>query len=342
MRTFQYLPFWESAGYQVEISPFFNETYLSQVYSNTRPGIRNVLGCYWQRLTWIFKSPQYDIIWVEKEFFPFVPAWFEKFLSSLGKKIVVDYDDAVFHNYDLSRNFLVRTFLSRKIDHVMKSASLLVAGNSYIQSRAIQAGNLSVLVLPTVVDIKRYTQKQHGSGSVVRIGWIGSPSTLKYLSYIAPTLKELYQKHPFEFILINGQSTRYQQILDLPDSAVQLIPWTEEGEVEAIHQMDIGIMPLPDDLWEKGKCAYKLIQYMACGLPVVASPVGMNPEVVNHGQNGFLAGTEQEWVDYLSQLLKDSELRKQMGANGRKLIEEQFNLEKNFEKMEKAIRQLMD
>ena len=364
LRTYQFLPLWRQAGHMVKVSSFFNEGYLTQVYTHRRPEVGKVLRCYLRRFFILFSVFRYDYIWVEKELFPFVPAWAEQLLRALGVRLVMDYDDAVFHNYDQSKNFWVRKFLADKIDRVMKSAFLVFAGNPYLAQRAERSGARRVVILPTVIDPKKYrlvpaAVKPRGIPAEVypsrvsvqgdspaperlpAIGWIGSPSTLRYLGLVSRALTRLYQKTPFRFILINGGSVRYQEYLKLPEEAVTRLVWSEPEEVSQIHQMDIGIMPLPSDPWERGKCAYKLIQYMACGLPVVASPVGMNTEVVSHGRNGFLAETEDEWVEYLGKLLADSEVRREMGGKGRTLIEDKFTLEKNFEKMQRTLRELV-
>jgi glycosyltransferase involved in cell wall biosynthesis len=243
---------------------------------------------------------------------------------------------------------------------VMKAANVVFAGSRYLAQRAKRAGALQVIILPTVIDPKKYTLSRYpittsavhssdnsvqdgrqASESLPSIGWIGSPSTLKYLRLVTGALSSLYHKRPFRFVLINGGSVQYRQYLDLPEEAITHYVWSEQDEVSQIHQIDIGIMPLPDDPWERGKCAYKLIQYMACGLPVVASPVGMNTEVVSPGDNGYLASNEQEWVEYLGRLLADEEARESMGRKGRGLVEKQFTLERSFERMQDVVRQLI-
>ncbi|RPA68471.1 glycosyltransferase [Cyclobacteriaceae bacterium YHN15] len=197
----------------------------------------------------------------------------------------------------------------------------------------------------------------------VVVGWIGSPSTLKYLRSQKSILEKLGQEIPFTLLVVNGsedkgkrEKVKGQESVKLGVESDELgvkskkklgmqlkhIVWTEEGEVEAIREMDIGIMPLPDDQWERGKCAYKLIQYMACGLPVVASPVGMNKEVVSHGENGFLAGTEEEWIDALKTLILDAELRKRMGEKGLELVKERFTVERNFEVMRREVERMLN
>ncbi|MDO6439168.1 glycosyltransferase family 4 protein [Cyclobacterium sp. 1_MG-2023] len=324
LRTFQFLPLWEKMGYSVSVHSFFTEQYLNNIYSHQSPGYWHVMKCYFRRFFLLFTVHKYDLIIIEKEIFPYLPAIAEWMLAH-SKGYWVDYDDAVFHNYDLSNNRMVRLLMPKKIDQVMKLASKVVVGNEYLKNRAIMAGALNVAVFPTVVNTNRYKEKIcHTTSKSVTIGWIGSPSTLKYLEPMVPVLNWLHQHHPIKFLLVNGKSKIKFE------GKLESIPWTEEGEVDAILKMDIGIMPLPDSPWENGKCAYKLIQYMGCGLPVVASPIGMNNEVVNHGENGFLACTSEEWISALEKLILDPQLRKEFGKKGRDKILREYTLQGNF------------
>ncbi|WP_375586222.1 glycosyltransferase family 4 protein [Cyclobacterium xiamenense] len=326
LRTYQFLPLWASEGVEHTVSPFFNERYLEVIYAGQRPSYWQVLGCYWRRLKILLTAGNYDLVCLEKELFPYFPAFPEWLLSRL-KGYWVDYDDAVFHNYDLGKYALVSRLIPKKIDRVMRWADTVTAGNAYLMQRAERAGAKRVVRLPTVIDPYRYRKKIHQQQDTLTIGWIGSPSTQKYLNALLPVWEHLRREFDLVFLLVNEKTK------PLFPGNVQTIPWTESGEVAALLSMDIGIMPLPDDPWERGKCAYKLIQYMACGLPVVASPVGMNAEVVTNGVNGFLAQTEKEWVDALSRLLKDCSLRKAMGEKGFQRVAEKYTLQHNFVKM---------
>ncbi|WP_439481072.1 glycosyltransferase family 4 protein [Cyclobacterium plantarum] len=326
LRTYQFLPLWKEKGVAVTVSSFFTEAYLENIYSNKRPAYLHVLSCYWRRFKLLLTAGKYDLVCVEKELFPYFPAFPEWLLARL-KGYWVDYDDAVFHNYDQGKYPFVSRFFPHKIDRVMQWASVVTAGNNYLMERAGLAGADSVIQLPTVIDPNRYKKKVHEKKNAVTIGWIGSPSTLKYLDAVIPALESLHKKHKIVVLLVNGNN--HLQF----SGNLKTIRWTEDGEVNALLQMDIGIMPLPDNAWERGKCAYKLIQYMACGLPVVASPVGMNREVVQHGVNGFLADTEEEWVEFLGQLISDWKMREDFGTKGYELVMEKYTLAGNFQKM---------
>ncbi|SFO47678.1 Glycosyltransferase involved in cell wall bisynthesis [Algoriphagus ornithinivorans] len=333
LRTYQYLALWDQEGLDYQVSSFFNEPYLKRFYLGKRHHPFNLLFCYFRRFWILLGAWRYDLIYIEKELFPFLPSYAEWVLEKLGKGYVVDYDDAVFHNYDSHSNPLIRSWMGDKISWVMRHSHLVFAGNSYLKSYAEEAGAERVIILPTVIRVEKYPIKTTHNLRKVSIGWIGSPTTLKYLLALEPVFRRLGNKHDLELLVINAANTI------LPDLGIptRLIPWEEHKEGNQISDFDIGIMPLPDDDWERGKCAYKLIQYMACALPVVAAPVGMNQDVVQHGINGYLAGTEQEWVDYLEKLILDPQLRQDLGKNGRALVEEKYIVEKNFQIIKKAI-----
>jgi glycosyltransferase involved in cell wall biosynthesis len=334
LRTYQFLPLWEKEGYQVRVSSFFNEKYLNGFYRKGKQHPLIVLGCYFRRLWVLLGAWRYDVIWIEKELFPFLPSYMEWILEKSGKGYVVDYDDAVFHNYDSHPNALVRNWMGNKIAWVMRHSRLVCVGNAYLKEYAINSGAKRVEILPTVVDLNKYPQKTKFADPIVKIGWVGSPTTMKYLLTLEEVFRKLGETYKLELVVINAAGTK------IPDLGIptRLIPWSEEAEGDLISDFDIGIMPLPDDNWERGKCAYKLIQYMACALPVVASAVGMNKDVVKDGWNGFLARNPQEWQDGLEKLIQDLELRICLGMHGRKLVEDEFSLESNFKTLHRLLK----
>jgi glycosyltransferase involved in cell wall biosynthesis len=333
LRTYQYLPFWHSQFDRVKVSPLLNEQYLSELYSGKAISWLNVFGCFLKRAYELLFSYRYDLIWIEKELFPYLPAFAEWILSK-SKGFVVDYDDAIFHNYDHSHNSLVRQFLSKKIANVMRLADMVWVGSPYLKDYAKHANAKRIVYLPTCIVPNRYRLKLHSNPPSICIGWIGSPTTQKYLVQILPVLESLHRKYAVKLLVVNGSEM-------LPFSGdVETISWTEQGEVDAILRMDIGIMPLPDSAWERGKCAYKLIQYMACGIPVVASPVGVNATVVAHGVNGYLAKTHQEWENYLGDLIIHLDKRISMGNQGHHQVMASYTMEKNIARIQQGLEAL--
>lgn len=322
LRTMQYLPHLEHVGFDVEQAPFFDDAYLTALYSGRR-GRTRVLRYFARRIAALRRRPTPDLIWLEYEALPWVPWLIEGALLPLGVPVVVDYDDAVFHRYQLHRFAPVRWLLGRKIDRVMASAAMVTVGNAYLAQHARDAGAAHVEIVPTVVNLRAYDAVSHPpAGQRPRVGWIGTPQTWDALARPShAVLLPVLERHDAVFRAVGAA-------LDPREGdRLEIVPWSEATEVAQIRTMDIGIMPLPDTPWTRGKCGYKLIQYMACGLPVVASPVGVNAEIVEHGVNGFLAQTDDEWRTAVSTLISDPDLRQRMGAAGRRKVEARYSLE---------------
>jgi len=198
---------------------------------------------------------------------------------------------------------------------------MVTVGNDYLAERARRAGATRVEQLPTTVDLDRYQTAPESENTSYTIGWIGSPTTVGYLNLVQPALAEVSRNDGAQLVVVGGH--RELALSGVPTVA---LPWSEESEVSDIQRFDVGIMPLRDSPWERGKCGYKLIQYMACGRPVVASPVGVNAQIVDHGVNGFLASTTDEWISALDRL-RDAPLRQRMGRAGRTKVERAYALQ---------------
>lgn len=319
MRTFQFLPAMADAGWDVVVSPFFADGQLTEKYRHGGYGATDLLQVFSRRIKMMIRRKQFDLVWIEKEALPWLPSSIESWLLR-GVPYVLDFDDALFHNYDRHRSSLVRSILGRRLDRLMKSASLIVAGNSYLAARAVESGARWVEIMPTVVDLDRYAVASGKEVDPLRVVWIGSPSTTRYLRLLERPLASLSRKVPFRFRVIGGGE------FAIPGVDIESMPWSERAESNAIAECHVGVMPLYDTPWEKGKCAYKLIQYMASGLPGVASPVGANCDVIIEGTNGFFADTEATWVQRLELLLTDATLRDRMGGAGRSLVEAKYCL----------------
>lgn len=318
LRFYQYLPYLRAKDIKYTLSPLFGTGYIDNLYSNENRNKGQVLWSYLKRIKVLIRSFKYDIVWVEKELLPFFPAIFEKLLHKLNVKLVVDYDDAVFHNYDRGKG-IVKKLLSKKIDRVMKSASLVICGNNYIAERAKKAG-ANYIIIPTVIDVDKYLYSSNIYNDNFIIGWIGTTNTLRYLVDLKTVFERLNRKIEFQLNIIGAKwcNTSFKTLN---------IPWIESKEVSEIRKFDIGIMPLRNTPWEKGKCGYKLIQYMGCSKPIVGTPIGINNEIIKDGFNGFKASSEEEWIDAIIKLAKDPKIRTEMGLRGRKIVEEYFSLQ---------------
>ena len=322
LRTLQYATRLEQAGFAVTVDSLFGDGYLQSLYSGRRCK-RTILRSLLSRWGRCRTARDADVIWLEKEALPWLPWGVERLALPRGVPIVSDFDDAIFHNYDLHESPLVRRVLGEKIDRVMAHSALVTAGNSYLAERARRAGARRIEIVPSVVDAEAYQPAPaRETDSTPRIGWIGTPQT--WARYGEPRLaffQEIARSQGLRFHLVGAR-------LDaVSDGLFDFVPWSEAGEIAAIQDMDIGIMPLDCSPWEQGKCGYKLIQYMACGLPVVASPVGANTEIVTHGETGFMASSEAEWRDALVTLAEDPDLRRKMGKAGRQRVLENYSIQ---------------
>jgi|LGVF01.1.fsa_nt_gb glycosyltransferase involved in cell wall biosynthesis len=318
VRCYQYIPYLKAQGVDVIVAPLLGDKYLRDLYAGRHRDLGAIFSAYARRLYYLLRSSRFDLLWVEYEILPWLPGWGEAILARLGIPYVVDYDDAVFHRYDMHPRGVVRTLLGGKIDSVMRNAALVIGGNDYLADRAQRAGAKRVECLPSVIDLDRYRTKPQGENLVFTIGWIGSPVTVKYLYLVRLALAQVCRDGNAKMLLVGCAKAVLNGV------PVEVRPWLEDREVTEICSFDVGIMPLPDEAWEWGKCGYKLIQYMACERPVVASPVGANEQIVEHGVNGFLAATRADWVRALCALRDRHGLRKRMGRAGRIKVERQY------------------
>ncbi len=336
LRALQYLPYFQSLGWKVDPAPFFSQGYLRNLYA-AKSTWKHVLLAYTNRLKVLIGAGSYDLIWIEKELLPFSPALAERLLSALRIPYMVDYDDALFHKYDLHRLWPIRVVFGRKIDAVMRHASMVVAGNEYLAWRARNAGAQRVEIVPTVIDLDRYPvpdTRRETTGKSLIVGWVGTPKTSRYLHLLKSVFASLKSRFNVRFVAVGASR---ESLGNLP---VEPWPWSEATEVESISRFDIGIMPLDDTPWERGKCGYKLIQYMACGLPVVASPVGVNCEIVEPGVNGWLVTGDTYWQESLGSLLVDSKNRIQMGRSGREKIVSRYCIQMQAPRLKELLQQL--
>ena len=322
VRFYQYYPYLESNGFEIINAPFFDDGYIRNLYAGHKISFFAGLKAYINRIVTLTGKKKINLIWVEKEFLPWLPFGIEAIFLSHRIPYVVDYDDAVFHRYDLHPKPLVRRILGHKIDQVMRNAGMVIAGNTYIAARAKEIGAIQVEILPSVVDVSQYAVKQLTQDKVFKIGWIGAPVTLKYLNLIHGALLDFSQETPVGLVLVGAGN-----IPPFPDIPTELIPWSEELERTVNQKFDVGVMPLVDDPFERGKCGYKLIQYMAGGLPVIASPVGVNRDIVEPDINGYLPNSSAEWLVSLRKLRDNPQKRITMGGAGRKKAERLYNLQ---------------
>ena len=322
VRFYQYFPYLRAQGLEILSKPFFTNAYIQDLYAGHASSLKELFSAYFRRLVVLTRSSSFDILWVEKELLPMLPAGFEALLRVFKIPYVVDYDDAVFHRYDMNPNRLIRMFLKHKIDHVMRHAALVIAGNQYLADRAIIAGAHRVASLPSVVDVSQYALKPSAVESVFRVGWIGAPITVPNLDLIRDAVTMLHREVDFQVILMGAGTAN-----PFPHIPVTNLSWSEETELSIGEIFDVGVMPLIDGPFERGKCGYKLVQYMAGGISVIASPVGVNRQIIEPGVNGYLAESTQDWLVALRDLMNNVQKCLDMGLAGRQKAEQMYNLQ---------------
>ncbi len=321
LRMFQYFTFLNEMNCEIFTQSFIDDDALLNRYNRGHYTIKDILHFYFSRIKVLLKCMDYDLVWIEKEALPWMPLWIEMLLLRKSKYIL-DYDDAVFHQYDQHKMKLIKLIYASKINKLINRSAGVVVGNSYLESYAKKTNVKKIFVIPTVVDLTRYPsqiEKKLKNNYPLKIVWIGTPGTVHYLKQITIPLQTLSKNYDFELNVIGAT-------IFIPFVKIKCIEWTQVTEVKDISACDIGIMPLPDGLWERGKCGYKLIQYMACGLPVVASLVGANVDIVSNGHNGYLAKNDEDWINMIGNLLSSSVLRNDFGASGRLIVESSFSL----------------
>jgi glycosyltransferase involved in cell wall biosynthesis len=325
-----YEPILQEAGITYDIASFWDLESWNIIYKpgNQLTKLTSLLKGYVRRIGHLAKAANYDYIFIHREAAPLGPPVFEWFAAKvLGKKIIYDFDDAIWLPNTTKENKLAGWLKSPwKVKHICKWSYATTAGNNYLRSYAGKYAANAVF-LPTCVETRsRHNQlKQHSSHKPV-IGWTGSHSTLPYLDDIIPTLRELQQDHKFTFLVIADKKPE----IDLKDW--QFLKWNEATEVEGLLRMDIGIMPLKPDPWTEGKCGFKLIQYLSCGIPAIADNTGANKEIIDHGVNSFLCNSKAEWKEKLLLLIQDPALRLELGKKGRDKIVDHYSIQSQGDK----------
>jgi len=264
------------------------------------------------------------MVFIHRESFPIGPAWFEPLLSLLGKPYIYDFDDAIFlPNVAKPNRPLGRLKYPAKIASIVYHSKVTIAGNSYLAEFARHAGGKKIETLPTVVDTAQFVPRELDEGKKeVVIGWIGSPTTIEFLENFRAVIDRVLAccRGRARFLAVGGELSG-----ELP-RGIKCLPWSLESELALLQKFDIGIMPMPDNQWTRGKCAFKAIEYMAVGIPAVCSPIGMNLDLIDNGVTGFLAEDEKQWVDILYRLVNDEALRRKVGLAGRRLVEAKYSL----------------
>ena len=312
-------------GIETEIFPFISPNTHKIFYKKGHvfQKITGVISGFIKRIIFLFKAGQYDYIFLQREAAPIGPPVFEWILARLmRKKMIFDFDDAIWIS-DSKNKWLNSIKAYWKIKWICKWAYKVSVGNEYLYSYASKYNN-NVILIPTCVDVvNQHNKLKNQKTNPVVVGWTGSHSTLRYLDPLVPLFQEIASSGLAEILIISNKAP------DFSFPGMRFIAWQEKTEAEDILNMNIGIMPLKDDAWSEGKCGLKLIQYLALGIPALASPVGVNSKIIEPGINGYLCSTIAEWKTSIEQLIQDEQKRADMGYNGRKKMVEQFSIQAN-------------
>jgi glycosyltransferase involved in cell wall biosynthesis len=327
----QYYSLLNDKDYEVKALPFLSHAAFAKLYQKNN-GLTNLISIAWGFLKRIFNLTFVvgaDFVFVFREATPVGPPIFEWIIARVfRKKVIYDFDDAIWLTDRITESKIEKFSRWRsKVALICGWSYRISCGNAYL-SRFAKQFNSNVIVNPTTIDtIKMHNQTKQTNAlpnAIVTIGWTGSHSTLKYLKDIEPLLHKLEIKFAqVRFLVIADKKPQ----LNL--AGLEFVKWNKENEVADLLKIDIGIMPLPDDDWTKGKCGFKALQYMALAIPAVASPVGANTEIIDHGTNGFLCHTEEDWLQCLEKLITDATLRRLMGIEGRNKVISNYSVTSN-------------
>lgn len=294
LRFFRYEQKLVAAGFDPVFQALLPDSYLLKLYRHHRRPWGEVFFAYIKRAFFLlFSARRFDLVLIEKELFPGVPTFIEKVFLKTFRRFVLDYDDAIHLHYE-SKGFGRLC----KIQKLVAQADLIFAGSPSLAEMALEH-NPSVVRLPTAVESYRYySATRH---QPLRLGWIGSPASESYILELLPLIARLGRSGLYEFHLMGAQSPRW-----LDQEGVTIHAWSELAEQELLKNLDVGLMPLADTPWARGKCSYKLLLYMSHGIPCLASRVGMNTEVVTDGFNGYLVA--QDWQQQIERFLEMSDV----------------------------------
>ncbi len=326
----QYISYLEENGFLCSISALLDEKTDKIFYSkgNFIKKILILIKTTRTRKNDLKKANYVDTVFIFREALSFWSVYYEKKFKKLKKKIIFDFDDSIWlKNVSNENKYFSWIKNAAKTSKIIKLSDVVVAGNLYLANYALKY-NKNVVIIPTTINTEEYKRVKNIKPEKIIIGWSGSITTIQHFKYAIPILKKIKEKYAdtVSFKVI-GDDNYYNQELNIKG-----IAWNKESEICDLSTFDIGIMPLPDTEWSKGKCGLKGLQYMALEIPTIMSPVGVNTEIINDGENGFLADGIDEWTEKLSILIENKELRDKLGKAGRKTVEEKYSLKANYQK----------
>ncbi|PCJ25695.1 MAG: group 1 glycosyl transferase [Flavobacteriales bacterium] len=326
----QYLMFLNQEGYEYSSFSFLDKKHFNILYQPGHFFFKSwgILKGFINRFLLLLQLNQYSIIFIHREVTPIGPPIFEWVISKiLKKRIIYDFDDAIWLKNTSDTNHFISTIKRHsKVSLICKWSTIVMCGNHFLMNFSKKYNN-DVIYMPTTIDTENsHNQLKQQVNEMVTIGWTGTHSTIKYLYEIEPILFRLQQELHFKFVVISDKNPLFSKL------DYDYIPWNKKNEIKDLLRFDIGIMPLLNEEWAKGKCGFKALQYMALGIPSVISSVGVNIEIIEDGVNGYLVDTDSEWTQKLSALINSTQLRMTLGKEGRKTINEKYSVLANKQK----------
>jgi len=324
-RVYQLLPELQKLGVECEASPAIDDALYRRLYLSGKTSRAAAFSAAWrQRRGDLNRVNDFDVVFVQKGVFPGLYSGFEKKLAA-RKPLVFDFDDAIWLPRVGGSRVLRSFHREAAVQDVLRCARAVIAGNAFLAEYASRF-NKAVTVVPSSIPIESYPPSPNST----LVGWIGSRTTLPYLKPLKPAFDALGITPR---VIASGDPSQL-------GFDTEFRPWRLETELSELSQLGIGLAPLPDTPWEQGKCGVKILQYMACGIPVVASPVGVNSKIVLHGVNGLLATHIEDWQPALLSLIADPKLRQRLGAAGRQTVEKRFRVQRAAQDVYSVLRSL--
>ncbi len=320
----QYLTYLESEGYDFDYSFLISKTDDSFFYKKGHFLKKFFFLCrsILRRYNDLKSIQGYDIVFIQREAFLLGTVYFERKISESGVPIIFDFDDAIWEVNSAGGNKAL-SFLKNpdKTSRILSLSSVVIAGNEYLAEYALQF-NSNVTVIPTTIDTSYHFPKVINPKVV--IGWTGTFSTFPYLEALIPLLSRIKNKYTdVEFKIIVDFD------LEIPELGTRTTIWNKFQEIDQLREISIGIMPLPDNIWTRGKCGFKGLQYMSLSIPTLMSPVGVNTEIIKDSENGFLPESDDQWFNRLSELIESSAMRTKIGKKGYESLVKHYSVQVN-------------
>lgn len=327
-RIFNYIEFYEREGYKTKVTPLFGDWYLESLWAQKQTIFFyfKIIKAYLKRLKIIFSLPSASLIYIGAELLPYVPFGIEYFLRIKKIKYIVEFDDAIFHNYDQSNSTLIKNLLSSKTNKVLTHASYIITGCQYLTDFC-KKKNSNIIEIPTCIDKRKYSSpKLKANNNEFVIGWIGSPTQSKQILKIIPSLKKLNQVHDFKLNLIGFDRSLEIRLEGLP---YHIIDWNDATEIDEMRKFSVGIMPLEETPFNNGKCAFKLVQYMAIGIPTISTPLQSNINI-NKNSGNLFATNIKEWYECFQKVILNRKSFEEVGKKNKEIALNKYSIQANY------------